>query len=88
MEKIFKKVLNGKGLIVKLLFDNDYIDKIIVQYNLLPSSQQRGYMLITKDDNVKNIDYNAFKRVLRDNIKKVDVVLNCNHINNMVGVIK
>ena len=30
--KIVSKVLNGKGLIVKLLFDNDYINKIIVQY--------------------------------------------------------
>jgi len=83
--KIFSKVLNGKGIIVKLLFDNDYIDKIIVQYNLLPPLQQKGYMLITKDDTVTNIDYNSFKKVLREYIKKVNIASICSEINNMVG---
>lgn len=83
--KIVGKVLNGKGLIVKLLFDNDYVDKIIVQYNLLPPLQQRGHMLITKDDNVKNIDYNAFKRVLKGCIKTVNIATTRNRINDMVG---
>jgi hypothetical protein len=83
--KIVSKVLNGKGIIVKLLFDNDYIDKIIVQYNLLPPLQHKGHMLITKDDIITNIDYNSFKRILKEYIKKVNIASTCNKINEMIG---
>jgi hypothetical protein len=82
--KIVKKVLNGKGLIVKLLLDDEYIDKNIVQYNLLPSNEHKGHMLITKDDNIQNIDFYNFKKALKYNSKNINFNSTLGRVNNNI----
>lgn len=73
---IIKTIWNSNGYIARLEDNEDYLDKTLSQYKLLNSDNIYGYMLVTQNDLIKNINFEQIQ----------DLLLNydTNEINNLI----
>ena len=61
---IIKVIWNSNGYVVKLENDDEYIDKTLIQYNLLNLDNIQGYMLVTLNDTFTYITLKQMENML------------------------
>lgn len=76
---IYKTLWNSSAFVVRLIGNSNYIDKTIVQYNLMEQDNPQGYMLITPSEQIQSFDLNKINELIEK--KKSCIESNPNAIN-------
>jgi hypothetical protein len=73
---IVKTIWNSNGYIIRLEDNEDYVDKTLSQYELLPSDKLYGHMLVTLNDSIKKINFEQIQDFLLNyDIKEINNVV-------------
>ena len=63
---IVKNVWNSNGYIIKLEDNDDYLDKTLSQYKLLNIDNIYGYMLVTLNDLIVQINFDQIQNTIQN----------------------
>jgi hypothetical protein len=82
--KIIKRLWNGLGFIIKLENRLNYIDNIIIQYQLLDNDikDYAGYKIVTPNDDIKLINANNLFELINNELKNEQFIFIDEKLNN------